>query len=255
MIGTPVPLDRVFNRWNMEDLGTVLSFEVKKEIADRYFGFRKIIEEDTNLYRQKIIALSLDLETSIGFDLVRIYTLLQDDDLVHTFFEITGLSERLFFDSYINKSPAIRKRALLARKVHGLTKRSRFMNMFFDTYAILYDHIIEYRSTLCRLIEDHETILEQINLFYRKNDITGIMQFLRSIDKYSTGDVGSLGPAPETNFKCNLDDKLRLHPPDPVEDLLPIIPVIPTLKEVRAKLKEILVVAWSRQPDLDLRRT
>ena len=55
--------------------------------------------------------------------------------------------------------------------------------MFFDTYAVLHDHIIEYRSTLCRLIEDHETILEQINLFYRKNDITGIMHFLRSIDR------------------------------------------------------------------------
>jgi hypothetical protein len=238
----------------MEDLSTILSFEVKKEIADRYFGFRKIIEEDTNLYRQKIISLSLDLETSIGFDLVRIYTLLKDDDLVHAFYKITGLSERLFFDSYINKSPAIQKRVFSARKVHGLTRRSCFRNMFFDTYEVLYDHIIEYRSTLCRLIEDHETILEQINLFYRKNDITGIMQFLRSIDRYSTGDADSLGTAPETNFKCNLDDKLRLHPPDPVEELIPIIPAIPPLKKVRTELKEILTIAWSRQPSLDLRR-
>jgi hypothetical protein len=238
----------------MEDLGTILTFEVKKEIADRYFGFRKMIEEDANIYKQNIIALSLDLEKSIGFDLVRIYTLLQDDDLIHDFFKVTGLFGRLFFDSFINKSPSVRKRVFSDLKVHGLTRRSRFRNMFFDTYAILHDHIIEYRSALCQLTEDHETILEQINLFYRKNDITGIMQFLRSIDSYSTGNVESLGTAPETNFKCNLDDKLRLYPPDPVEELLPIIPAIPSLKEVRAELKQILVIAWSRQPSLDLRR-
>jgi hypothetical protein len=238
----------------MEDLGTILSFEVKKEIADRYFGFRKMIEEDTNLYRQKIIALSLDLETSIGFDLVRIYTLLKDDDLIHAFFKIAGLPEKLFFDSYINKSPDIRKRAFDARDVHGLTRKSCFMNMFFDTYAILHDHIIEYRSTLCQLIEEHETLLEQINLFYKKNDITGIMQFLRSIDRYAEGDAGPLASAPGTNFSCNLDDKLRLNPPDPVEELLPIIPAIPSLKEVKAELKKILSMAWSQQPELDLRR-
>lgn len=238
----------------MEDLGTILTFEVKKEIADRYFGFRKLIEEDTQIYKQNIIALSLDLENSIGFDLVRIYTLLQDDDLIHTFFKITGLSERLFFDSYINKSPTIRKRLFSNLRIHGLTRRSCFRNMFFDTYAILYDHIVEYRSTICQLTDDHETIREQINLFYRKNDLTGIMQFLRSLDRYSTGDAGSLEPAPEMDFHGSLDDKLRLHAPEPVQELLPIIPAIPPLKEVRAQLKEILHSAWSRQPGLDLRR-
>ena len=238
----------------MEDLSNILTFEVKKEIADRYFGFRKIIEEDTNLYRQKIIAISLDLESSIGFDLVRIYTLLQDDDLIYNFFKISGLSERFFFDSFINKSPAVRKRIFCGRKIRGLTRWSCFKNMFFDTYAILHDHIIDYRTALCQLIEDHDTLREQINLFYRKNDITGIMQFLRGLDRCSAGDTEALKPAPVANFQCCLDDKLRLHPPDPVEELLPIIPAIPPLKEVRAALKEILLLSWSRQPGLDLRR-
>jgi hypothetical protein len=238
----------------MEDLSNILTFEVKKEIADRYFGFRKIIEEDTNLYKQKIIALSLDLENSIGFDLVRIYTLLQDDDLIYKFFNISGLSERFFFDSYINKSNTARKRIFSGRKIRGLTRWSCFKNMFFDTYTILHDHILDYRTALCRLTEDHDTLLEQINLFYRKNDITGIMQFLRSLDIYSTGNAGALESAPATNFQCCLDDKLRLRPPDPVEELIPIIPAIPPLKEVRSALKEILLLSWSRQPDLDVRQ-
>jgi hypothetical protein len=238
----------------MEDLSNILSFEVKKEIADRYFGFRKIIEEDTNLYKQNIIALSLDLETSIGFDLVRIYTLLHDNDLIRTFFSITGLSERLFFHCHINKSPVARKRILSTGKIHGLTRKSRFKNMFFDTYSDLHDHIIEYRSSLSQLTEDRDTIREQINIFYRKNDITGIMQFLRGLDSISTGEVASLQPSPKADFHQGLDDKLRLTPPDPVEDLLPIIPAIPSLKIIRPAFKELLHTAWSRQPGLDLRK-
>ena len=66
----------------MLDLNTTLAFEVKKEIADRYFGFRKIIEEDTNEYQKKVIASALELEDKIGFDLVRLYVLLKDTSLI-----------------------------------------------------------------------------------------------------------------------------------------------------------------------------
>ena len=248
------PPDRRHTRKRMEDLSNILTFEVKKEIADRYFGFRKIIEEDTRLYKQKIISLSLDLEKSIGFDLVRIYTLLQEEELIYGFFKISGLPERFFFDSYINKSPEARKRILSGRKIRGLTRWSCFKNMFFDTYTILHDYIIDYRAALCDLTEDHDTLREQINLFYRKNDLTGIMQFLRNLDRCSTGDTGSLDPGPESDFHCGLDEKMRLHPPDPVDELLPDIPEIPPLKEVRTALKDILLLSWSRQPGLNLRR-
>ncbi|MDR3629704.1 MAG: hypothetical protein P4L42_05145 [Desulfocapsaceae bacterium] len=235
----------------MEDLSTMLTFEIKKEIADRYFGFRKIIEEDTQLFRQNIIALSLDLENSIGFDLVRIYTLLQEDDLIHSFFQISGLCERFFFDSYINKSAAIRKRLFTGQKLRGFTRRSRFINMCLDTYSLLHDHILDYRTALCRLTDDHDTLREEINLFYRKNDISGIMQFLRGLG-FEEDSAGLAGPL-QTGVRCCLDDKLRLSPPDPVAELLPAIPAIPPLKDVRKVLKDVVLVAWSRQPGRDLR--
>ena len=235
----------------MDDLSTILTFEVKKEIADRYFGFRKIIEEDSHLYRQNIIALSLDLESSIGFDLVRIYTILQDDDLIHSFFLISGLCERFFFDSYINKSASVRKRLFSGLKLRGLTRRSRFANMFLDTYATLHRHILDYRTALCRLTCDHDMLREEINLFYRKNDITGIMQFLRGLGMEE--DRGVLAGPPHTGDRCCLDDKLRLHPPDAVDELLPAIPAIPSLKAVRKDLKHLILGAWSRQPGRDLR--
>jgi len=153
---------------SMPDLNYTLAFEVKKELADRYFGFRKIIEEDTNAYQQNIITSALELENKIGFDLVRLYVLLRDNVLINDLFKITGLGKVLFYDQYITKSATIRKQVLKDIHVHGLTRKWRFQNMFFDLYDSLEKHVAEYRQNILDLAEDRETIKEEINLFYQK---------------------------------------------------------------------------------------
>ncbi len=238
----------------MEDICSLLSYEVKKEIAERYFRFRKIIEEDTHTYKQDIITLSLQMESRIGPDLVRIYTLLQDDDLIRMFFTVTGLSERFFFDCEINTKLTFRKEIFTGKRVHGLTRKSCFKHMFFDTYASLYHHIAEYRSEFDRLGEDHATIRQQIALFYRNNDIRCILQFLRTLDGSSEVDFDAQGQIDGADGSCNLDTKLRLYPPEPVEELLPTIPAIPPVIKVGRQLKKLVFSAWSRRPGINLRR-
>jgi len=115
----------------MEDFAQTLAFEVKKDIAERYFGFRKIIEEDSNDYQKEIIESTLVLETKIGFDLLRIYALLQEDSLIKEFYTLTNLGDVLFFDSYISTSQSIRKRLFQDQDIHGFFRQSRFSNMFF----------------------------------------------------------------------------------------------------------------------------
>ncbi len=44
----------------------------KKEIADRYFGLRRMVEQDIEGYNEQILARSQCLEEEIGRDLVRI---------------------------------------------------------------------------------------------------------------------------------------------------------------------------------------
>ena len=94
----------------MQDIDEMLSFEVKKELADRYFGFRKLIEEDIEDYDNQVVAAFRRLEQKIGFDLVRLYILLKDEQVIHDFFQITGLKERLFFDTYHPQTGLCRNR-------------------------------------------------------------------------------------------------------------------------------------------------
>jgi hypothetical protein len=235
----------------MLDLNTTLAFEVKKELADRYFGFRRIIEEDSNIYQKKLIASALELEEKIGFDLVRLFVLLQGEDLIAELFKITGLDEALFYDPYVSNSVTIRKRVLATVPVRGLTRKRRFQNMFFDIYRELEQHVTDYHQRVLELLEDRETIKSEIDLFYRKNDIGGIMLFLRGMDGASSGSSGSMAGAIDSDSIITMEEKMRLHPPQSVEKILPILNPIPTVKDIHDQLKTLIHASLERQPDFD----
>lgn len=233
----------------MVDFDSFITFEVKKEIADRYFGFRKIIENDTKSYLNKILASSLQLENNIGHDLVQIYTLLNNEALIQSFLKLTGLPDRLFIDSHINTSPK-KETLCYLQKPRGFTRKGCLQNMFFDTYKNLYKHVEEYCDVLKQLTEDQETIREQINIFYRKNDITSILQFLRGLES-SSSTLST--PLFDTDNGADLDKKMKIYPPLPVTELLPEIAPIPAEKKIRKQLKELIVKACMQQPQLDIR--
>lgn len=236
----------------MEDFAKSLAFEVKKDIAERYFGFRKVIEEDSDEYQKEVISSALVLETKIGFDLLRIYALLQEDELIKRFYAITNLGEVLFFDSYISSSPTIRKRLFEDQEVRGFFRKSRFRNMFFDVYKSLRTHVDDYRNRIASLVEDREVIEEEIKLFYQKNDISGIMLFLRNLDGGS-GTSGTMSGGIESDGTVNMEQKMRIRAPQPVEKFLPLLQAIPDPSSIEAELKILIDEAYDKQPDFDLK--
>ena len=229
----------------MQDIDQMLSIEVKKEIADRYFGFRKLIEEDIQNYDDQVLSSIRRLEQKIGFDLVRLYILLKDGQLIHDFFQVAGLDERLFYDPYLTESPTIKKRVFAGRDVHGLTKNSRFRNMGLDAYEDLRRHINGYRKNLQELRLEQETISEEIKLFYRKNDLGTIMGFLRGLGGTSAHKSGDMEGGLTPNTGESLEKKMKVHPPD--------IPEIQPLAEVKGSLKAILDKAYKRQGEPEMR--
>ncbi|RUM38736.1 MAG: hypothetical protein DSY58_01710 [Desulfobulbus sp.] len=237
----------------MQDIDQMLSIEIKKEIADRYFGFRKLIEDDIQAYDDMVLASFRRLEQKIGFDLVRLYILLKDNQLIHDFFRETGLDERLFFDPYIAESPTIRKRVLAGRTVHGLAKSSRFRNMIFDTYEELAEHIADYQAALEELREERETISEEIKLFYKKNDLGMIMGFLRGLGGAGAVKSGPMEGGLQPKTGESLEKKMKVSPPEPVDKLLPQIPNIPPLKKIKSRLKPIIDKAFERQGEPEMR--
>ncbi|MFP3984046.1 MAG: hypothetical protein ACLFV2_10200 [Desulfurivibrionaceae bacterium] len=230
-----------------------ISYEVQKDIADRYFGFRRLIEQDIKDYGDKVLASSARLEQKIGFEMIRLYILLKDQQLIKEFFELAGLEQMIFYDPYLTESETIKKRVFKGQLTRGLTKKGRFFNMVFDTYHSLTEHIESYRRTLEELVEKREAIADEIKAFYEKNDLTTIMGFMRSLSDSNLYKAGSMegGLNPLTGEQ--LDQKMKLQPPQHVEDLLPIIPRLPPLSDIKKQLKNIVNRAWRLQDGLDVR--
>lgn len=235
----------------MHDITDILAFEVKKELADRYFGFRRQIEADTAAYLQRLAVSSLELENSIGLTLIRCYLLLGDKTLISSFLKLAGLPADLFYDPYLLESPTISKRVFAGAALHGITRRGRFTNLLLDTYDNLKRQVDEYRKNLDELQAEHETIREEISLFYRKNDIDTILTFLRRLDHPGLHDLGASLP-PGAGGGPGLSDQLRMRPPQPAFDVLPPLPPLPPVAAIRRQLRKLAHDAFSRNPTINL---
>jgi len=224
------------------DFEDYLAVELKREIAERYFGFRKMIEEDTLDLTEKIKYQLSILEKRISYELIRIYILLSDEMLIHKFMELTGWEEKLFYDPYIIESPTIRNKVFKGIKIRGLTKAGRFKNLVFDAYERLVAHVEHYRQNLEEIEMSRETINQEIELFYRKNDIGNIMGFLRAME--GTGSEDSLGITPDTGSVDTFEHKMRIAKPPPIDPELITIPPLAPLPTISKKLKKIVDKAY-----------
>ena len=229
---------------NFED---ILAFEIKKELADRYFGFRKMIEEDKLDLNDKIRRQTTILEKRIGFALIRLYILLKDEDLIHSFMELVGWEEKLFYDQYITESTTIRKRVFKGIKISGLTRRGRFNNLVFDTYERLIEHVDHYRQKLEELQTIHAVINEEIILFYKKNDIGSIMDFFRSME--STNENGSMWTKPHDSSAETFRQKMKIDPPPPIDKELTSVPPLVPVSNIRKELKKLIDQAFKFHGD------
>lgn len=220
----------------------VLAYEIKKEIADRYFGFRKLIEDDKLNFAEKTRQYSFILEKRISFDLIRIFIVLKNEELIHRFLSLTGLPADFFYDPYLTQSTTIRQRVFSGVRFHGLTHAGRFKNLVFDCYERLEIHVAEYRTRFEELKKYRDEINEEIETFYRKNDLGSIMGFLKTLG--DPNKTGSMEGGMEVGMAQSLEAKMRIAPPPPPEDYLLALQPLPNLTSIRSALKEIIRTAY-----------
>ncbi len=220
----------------------VIAYEVKKDIADRYFGFRKLIEQDKLDLENEIRMHSFILEKRISFELIRMYIILKNEQLIDSFLALTGLDKKQFYDVYFIQSETIRKRVFEGIRVHGLTKSRRFHNLAFDCYERLEVHTEQYRQKFAELAKTNENITAEIQVFYEQNDLGSIMGFLRSLG--SQHKLGDMEGGMEIGMAQSLEKKMAIAPLRPIESYLPVIDPLPALSHIGGDLKKLVDRAY-----------
>ncbi len=238
----------------MEDISDILAFELKKEIADRYFGFRKQIETDTCNYKERIGLYAIEHENSIGYALLRTYVLLQDARLISNFLHLAGLPQDLYFDPYILSSPTIRLRIFRGVKIRGMTRKGRFFNLFYDCYKELETTIANYNKAIEQLAEEQEVIRAEIDIFYRNNDIDSIMGFMRRMEAPANHNSDMLHYGSAIKQQQKFSTKLKINPPLPPDKLLPPLKQPPPFIEIKQKLKDLAARAYNLNPETEVKQ-
>lgn len=221
-----------------QDIGKALTYQIKREIAERYFGYRKIIEEDRQALEAMIAGLRFLYEQKIGRDIVRIYILLRDLNLIDEFMSLAGWKGRPFFDQYVVESGTIREQLLKNIGLHGWMAHSRFTNLFLDCHERLYLDAFEYREKLDEVLEEAQVIDEEIRQFKEKFVLEEIMSFLNTLDRRDDL-VGVLGENLPTGRAEDLSSRLELVPVGDLEELLPKVPELPQPNKVKNSLKDL----------------
>ncbi|MDH3359562.1 MAG: hypothetical protein OEL55_01700 [Desulfobulbaceae bacterium] len=224
------------------NISDVLNYEIKKEIADRYFGFRKLIEEDKLELLEKIRQYSFILEKRISFDLIRIYVLLKDEGLIQDFLDLVKLEKKFFYDPFLASSQHIQERVFEGVRMRGLTRFGCFCDLVEDCYERLVYHARLYGEKFQELMDSQATIDEEIKMFYRQNDFGSIMGFLHSL-----GDAGlsaGMEGGMEVGLLQELEKKMDIEAPPPIEHYLPPIPSLPEYKDIAKDVKQLLNKAY-----------
>jgi len=235
----------------MQGMEEMLSLELKKEMADRYFGFRSRIEQESRLFDEQMSEALSQLEQDVGFDLIRLYMLLSSEQLIRAFFQLTLFHDALFLDTYIIQSSSLRNRLFKGQLVHGFTRYLRFTHLFFDIYRRLQKGLEDYAGLFDQLVKQRGAMTAAIQHFEQNNDLPSMMGFLRRIDSEShTVMEGDLMPLRDSS----LDAKLRMPLPAEVTTLLPAYPLLPPLKTCKGKLTDLLKQAYARQHQPEVRR-
>jgi len=229
------------------DITDYLTLEIKRELADRYFSFRKMIEED-NASLDEDIASSVSIEQKIVIDLSRLYIILQDEELISEFVTISGLQQDFFFDEYLLGSATIKARLFKDIDVWGLTWGGRFKKLLLECYEELVRHVEQYRAKYNQLADNEAMLKETIDLFYRQNDISSIMGFLRGMDSMG-GMGGGLQGSINSGFDQSMEQKMHIKHPTPLELRLPMLPPLVPVDQINSELKKLASKALEYHPD------
>lgn len=228
----------------MEDISKALVYELKQDIANRYFGFRKQIEITSHQYLQSLQDSARDYATKILQDMQRMHCLLQNDQLFRCFIDFTGLPDKIGCFYTAPQSNAQWRLLFEELRGGGFTRRRRHRNLVYKVYHLLHCSIEEYRNVFIQLTEEHEDICKEIDRFYRMNDLSGILNFLREIDNPDTLRSGLLHSDRATLAGQDMERDLRIIPPPAVTTIMHSLAQLPPFEAAKPTLDRLTKEAF-----------
>ncbi len=229
----------------MEDFANAIAYEVKQEIASRYFGFRTRTEDWCKKYLEKVQTAANENTQSIRLDLCRMQYLLQEPRLFCVFLDLIGLPREDIHRIYSLPQSPLGIELFSEMRGRGFTRWRRFRGLAMLVYKSLADNIVIFRDTYLQLEEEHTDICLEIEKFQRQNNLSDILCFLRNLDSPDVGRLKFLHANSNLLSSTSLETDLRIPPPPPVSETLLLFNLLPPVKQIQEQFTVILKQAFS----------
>ena len=232
------------------DIEKALAYQLKKEIAERYFALRKLIEDDTSNAKVLLERLDSVYRKRIRPAILRIYVLLSDEDLIREFSNLLGLKSPPFLEEYLKLSKHEKRKLIEELEPHGWFKESRFLNMLLDSYKQLYREWEQYHELREEVLDELQIVKEEMDQFTRNYSLDEIMHFLRTLDIEHESASRALGKVVEGRKMGEFDKRLGFS--QDINELFNKVPELDALSTpefVEKDLKDLGKMAWKRHQD------
>lgn len=217
----------------MDDFANIFAYEIKEDLAKRYFGCRKKLENDSSFYLKSLVKSAEEKKIGIHDVLIRIYCFLKIDELCCTFLHFTHLPEE-FSRTALIPGKILNINDLPTEKPQGgFTKKQRYKNILFHLYFLLEESIADYCYRFAELEKLHNDLCSEIKKFERNFDLQSILQFLREIDDPDRGKALILNNQPNNLKNYHKANDMTITAPHPPSTIMTPIKRIKPLQAAK----------------------
>lgn len=222
------------------DIAEALAYQIKKEIAENYFGTRKILEEERDALIRQGEQIKKSWDREVLPVLTGIFQLLIWEEEGRAFLDLIKRGDLLPSIRQSLRGEGINPSLLSCSLPFAVTVKGRYKKLIFTLYQTakakgneLWQEFIVMQKKVSLFNED----VEKFNSSYNLSDILSLINSFENKSDLK----GVLGENTDPQAIPLLEEKLILKPLDLSGEGAAVIQTLPPLKDILGPLKQLFL--------------
>ena len=229
------------------DIAAALAYQVKKEIAENYFGTRRELEEEREDLVGQANKVRKDWSQEVQAPLVLIGELLLEPETVKSFLALLG-QDRLSLEVPDRPGRTFAEAVASCSLPFALTSQAKYQALIAQLVSLAWARsqpVLERARILEKKVRLYNEDLAKFSLSYSLQEI---LAFIKAIEG-SSELKGVLGENTDPRAVPELERKLMLKSLDPSTLGLSEVKPLPKLSQIREPLRALVKQAFRRNTE------
>ena len=229
------------------DIAAALAYQVKKEIAENYFGTRRELEEEREDLIRQAHKIQKAWVQEVQAPLVLIGELLLDPETVESFLLLLG-QERLPLVVPERPDQTFYKAVEACPPSFAITSQAKYQALIAQLYGLAWGRSQPVLEKVRALEKKARLYNEDLTKFSFSYSLQEILAFIKALEG-SSALKGVLGENTDPRAVPELEKKMRLKSLDPSGLGLSEVKPLPKLSQIRESLRSLVKQAFRRNEE------